>query len=289
MHRAATFTCGTEFQKLLDPVVRADLTGETRKGASVMAQADDLPGSWGQWGEDDEAGTLNLITDAVRARAAAEVRTGRAVSDPASVRRAAAQIIELGLPIVALLNNAGIAQTRPTKNALGWDMTFATNRLRPFELTEALAPHLPDGTQVVFMCSGVKDPEHKPAVIAGFREGRYIPAKASARGEWAPGGPKLPAGEVRARAVGTVHQVLEQPEDGRPGDHPGTYRQLGPHRRLLRRKEPADERFHARARPGIQRTRGRRDPRPAGTGPRVTSTRWRRPAGPKFPSDRPPN
>jgi hypothetical protein len=27
-----------------------------------MAQADDLPGSWGRWGEDDEAGTLNLIT-----------------------------------------------------------------------------------------------------------------------------------------------------------------------------------------------------------------------------------
>jgi NAD(P)-dependent dehydrogenase (short-subunit alcohol dehydrogenase family) len=85
---------------------------------------------------------------------AIEHRGGRAVSvvcdlsDPASVRRAAAQIIELGLPIVALLNNAGIAQTRPTKNALGWDMTFATNRLGPFELTEALAPHLPDGAHV---------------------------------------------------------------------------------------------------------------------------------------------
>jgi len=45
-----------------------------------MAQADDLPDNWGQWGEDDESGTLNLITDAVRERAAAEVRTGRTVS-----------------------------------------------------------------------------------------------------------------------------------------------------------------------------------------------------------------
>lgn len=40
----------------------------------------DLPSNWGRWGEDDERGTLNLITDEVRARAAREVRTGRSVS-----------------------------------------------------------------------------------------------------------------------------------------------------------------------------------------------------------------
>ena len=133
-----------------------------------------------------------------------ERRGGKAVSvvcdlsDPASVRRAAAQIIGLGLPIVGLLNNAGMAQTRPTKNALGWDMTFATNHLGPFELTEALAPHLPDGAHVVFICSGVEDPERKPAVIAGFRGGRYISAEASARGQWAPGGSRLPGGDAYA-------------------------------------------------------------------------------------------
>lgn len=37
----------------------------------------ELPDNWGRWGADDELGTLNLITDDVRARAAAEVRTGR--------------------------------------------------------------------------------------------------------------------------------------------------------------------------------------------------------------------
>jgi len=37
----------------------------------------DLPDNWGRWGADDELGTLNLITDEVRAKAAAEVRTGR--------------------------------------------------------------------------------------------------------------------------------------------------------------------------------------------------------------------
>ena len=40
----------------------------------------DLPSNWGRWGEDDELGTLNLITDEVRSRAAVEVRTGRSVS-----------------------------------------------------------------------------------------------------------------------------------------------------------------------------------------------------------------
>lgn len=64
------------------------LTSETAKGASVIEQADDLPDNWGRWGDDDEAGTLNLITDAVRARAAVEVRTGRAVSLAMPVRPA---------------------------------------------------------------------------------------------------------------------------------------------------------------------------------------------------------
>ncbi|WP_328456471.1 cyclase family protein [Amycolatopsis sp. NBC_00438] len=40
----------------------------------------DLPDNWGRWGTGDELGTLNLITDEVRATAATEVRTGRWVS-----------------------------------------------------------------------------------------------------------------------------------------------------------------------------------------------------------------
>jgi len=39
-----------------------------------------LPSNWGRWGENDDRGTLNLITDEARARAAGEVRTGRSVS-----------------------------------------------------------------------------------------------------------------------------------------------------------------------------------------------------------------
>lgn len=38
------------------------------------------PSNWGRWGLDDELGTLNFITDDVRAHAVAEARTGRVVS-----------------------------------------------------------------------------------------------------------------------------------------------------------------------------------------------------------------
>src|ERR1700688_2257835 len=41
------------------------------------------------------------------------------LSDIASVRRAAAEIIALHVPIVGLRNNAGIMQLRATKNVLG--------------------------------------------------------------------------------------------------------------------------------------------------------------------------
>jgi NAD(P)-dependent dehydrogenase (short-subunit alcohol dehydrogenase family) len=120
------------------------------------------------------------------------------LSDLASVRRAAAEIIALHLPVVGLLNNAGILQMRPTKNALGWDMSFVTNHLGPFALTEALMPGLPDGANVLFVVSAVEDPERKPAVAAGFRGGRYISAEASAQGEWKPGGAKKPGYDAYA-------------------------------------------------------------------------------------------
>jgi len=121
------------------------------------------------------------------------------LSDIARVRSAAAQIIALGLPIAGLLNNAGIMQMRATTNALGWDMTFATNHLGPFALTEALIPHLPDGANVVFVASAVEDPERKPAKAVGFRGARYISAEASARGEWLqPGGSKMPGADAYA-------------------------------------------------------------------------------------------
>jgi NAD(P)-dependent dehydrogenase (short-subunit alcohol dehydrogenase family) len=120
------------------------------------------------------------------------------LSDITSVRRAAEQILELNRPIAGLVNNAGINQARPTKSAQGWDLTFATNHLGSFVLTEVLMPHLPDGANVVFVASGVEDTERKPAKAVGFRGGRYISAEASARGEWKPGGSKIPGADAYA-------------------------------------------------------------------------------------------
>ncbi|MFB7499862.1 SDR family NAD(P)-dependent oxidoreductase [Streptomyces sp. NPDC056161] len=113
-------------------------------------------------------------------------------SDLASVRRAAAQIATLDLPVAGLLNNAGISPMGPASTAQGWDLAFTTNHLGPFALTEALIPHLPDGVNVVFTCSAVEDPKRKPATMAGFRGGRYISAEACLRGEWQPGGATRP-------------------------------------------------------------------------------------------------
>jgi NAD(P)-dependent dehydrogenase (short-subunit alcohol dehydrogenase family) len=170
-------------------------------------------------------------------RPAIERGRGRAVpvvcdlADLASVRRAATQIIDLGLPVAGLLNNAGIAPTRPATSPQGWDLTFATNHLGPFALTQALVPHLPDGAQVVFVCSGVEDPQRRPAVIAGFRGGRYISAEASARGQWAPGGSKLPGGDAYATSkqcnLATVLELARETPRLRfnavePGFSPGT-------------------------------------------------------------------
>jgi len=120
------------------------------------------------------------------------------LSDIPSARRAAAEIVALDLPIAGLLNNAGIMPNHADRSAQGWDLAFATNHLGPFAFTEALMPHLPDGANVVFICSGVEDPGRKPAVAAGFRGGRYISAEASARGEWAPGGSPRPGFDAYA-------------------------------------------------------------------------------------------
>jgi NAD(P)-dependent dehydrogenase (short-subunit alcohol dehydrogenase family) len=113
------------------------------------------------------------------------------ISDIKSVEHAAQQIIALKLPIAGLLNNAGIMPMKVAKSAQGLDMTFATNYLGPFLLTDALVPHLPDGANVLFVSSAMEDPERKPVKAMGMRGGRYISVEASVRGEWKEGGSKM--------------------------------------------------------------------------------------------------
>lgn len=145
-----------------------------------------------------DAGKLSKVQKAVQKMNGRAVSVLCDLSDITSVRHAAAKIIDLHLPIVGLVNNAGIHQALPTKSRQGWDLSFATNHLGPFVLTELLMPHLPNGANVVFVASGVEDPERKPAVAVGFRGGRYISAEASARGEWEPGGAKMPGADAYA-------------------------------------------------------------------------------------------
>ena len=153
------------------------------------------------------------------------------LADMASARRAAAEVVALRLPIVGLLNNAGIHEMRATKTVQGWDTTFATNHLGPFVLTEALLPHLPDGANVVFVASGVEDPERRPARLAGFRGGRYISAEASAHGTWQPGGSAMPGSDAYATSkqcvlAAAMEFARENPRlhvnAVEPGFNPGT-------------------------------------------------------------------
>lgn len=120
------------------------------------------------------------------------------MSDITSVRHAAQQIIALDLAVAGLLNNAGIMPSKAAKSKQGFDMTYATNYLGAFALTETLVPHLSDGANVVFIGSAIEDPERKPAKVMGMKGGRYISAEASARGEWKEGGAKMPGVDAYA-------------------------------------------------------------------------------------------
>jgi retinol dehydrogenase 12 len=61
------------------------------------------------------------------------------LADLASVRRAADAFLESGRALDVLINNAGVAGTRGL-SADGFDLTYATNHIGPFLLTNLLLP-----------------------------------------------------------------------------------------------------------------------------------------------------
>jgi len=63
------------------------------------------------------------------------------VSDLASVRRAAESFLATGRALDVLVNNAGVAVTQAL-SADGFDLTYATNHIGPFHLTNLLLPAL---------------------------------------------------------------------------------------------------------------------------------------------------
>jgi kynurenine formamidase len=87
-------------------------------------QGNDFPDNWGRWGPDDNLGTLNFITDEVRARAVREARVGRTVS--------------LAIPITPAPFAAGPVPftTTPTPSPILMMMNFTGSP--PMALTEVL-------------------------------------------------------------------------------------------------------------------------------------------------------
>ncbi len=68
------------------------------------------------------------------------------VSDLTSVRRAAAAFLTTRQAIDVLVNNAGVAGTRRLSKD-GFDLTYATNHIGPFLLTNLLLPRLRESPQ----------------------------------------------------------------------------------------------------------------------------------------------
>jgi len=71
----------------------------------------------------------------------------------ASVRRAAAEVRRGHPPLALLLNNAGVVSPRHRRSADGYELTFATNHLGPFLLTELLRGHLAPDARIVNLAS----------------------------------------------------------------------------------------------------------------------------------------
>ena len=68
------------------------------------------------------------------------------VSDLGAVRRVAQSFLATKQPIDVLVNNAGVAGTRRL-SADGFDITYATNHIGPFLLTQLLLPRLQEAPQ----------------------------------------------------------------------------------------------------------------------------------------------
>jgi len=74
----------------------------------------------------------------------------------AEIRRFANEFLESGQPLDVLINNAGVMPSAREHTAEGFELTFATNLLGPYLLTELLLPRLREGEnpRVIMMSSG---------------------------------------------------------------------------------------------------------------------------------------
>jgi NAD(P)-dependent dehydrogenase (short-subunit alcohol dehydrogenase family) len=78
------------------------------------------------------------------------------LSSLAEIRRFSAKFLESGAKLDVLINNAGVMPSERERTDEGFELTFATNLLGPYLLTELLLPALRKGTnpRVILMSSG---------------------------------------------------------------------------------------------------------------------------------------
>jgi kynurenine formamidase len=157
-----------------------------------MSTDAELPTNWGRWGDDDERGTLNLITDEVRGSAVAEARTGRTVS------------LARPIPTAPLLAGPMAGFPAATTSALQVAM-FTGAAPRAMAELLILVPHSPEVTHFDSPAHQVLDGQIYPGRrledcggAAGFRHGStaVFAGGVVTRGvllDLAPGG-SLPAG-----------------------------------------------------------------------------------------------
>jgi NAD(P)-dependent dehydrogenase (short-subunit alcohol dehydrogenase family) len=97
----------------------------------------------------------------------------------ASVREAALTVLRLAGPLSLLVNNAGMVSTRHRMSVDGFELTFATNHLGPFLLTELLRDRIAAGGRIVTVASrahfrkplpltGVSDPRERYRSVAAY-------------------------------------------------------------------------------------------------------------------------
>jgi len=98
----------------------------------------------------------------------------------ASVREAAQMVRARFKRIALLINNAGMVSTRQRRSADGFELTFATNHLGPFLLTELLREQLHAPARIINLASRAHYRGHLDLRRITAPRGRYSPMAAYA-------------------------------------------------------------------------------------------------------------
>ena len=115
-----------------------------RAGRRVVMLCRDIPAA-----QDVRAGILAQVPGAAVEVVGCDLASLESVRAAAAAVRAAHPVIQL------LINNAGIVSTRRRRSAEGYELTFATNHLGPFLLTQLLRDALVPGARIINVSSRV--------------------------------------------------------------------------------------------------------------------------------------